>query len=370
MVDHENTMSSISCVSASFERAFGFAFALILIVLHVPAFIAIALIVYLGDGRPILYRGERLGKDRKPFTIYKFRTLKVGAQQIIGGRLLSHEDRLTIRFGDFLRDTRLDELPQLFNILRGDINFIGPRPLRLEVYESICRMIPGYDACFSTKPGLIGCSQIFTPHSSPKRLRSLIDRSSLKRSKVSAQRLLFFLSTSFGIAARIGQRLLLQVRHLKLMVKDRQKRSLVRESPPGVDVVLDSGDPGDPFRRARLIDINEAVFRARCADRISVEDLRIHFRIQVLRRPGAWRIRRRRRVKSAVCAGQIVETRRSAEGWDHVISYKPETPLSLYVIHQYFLRKSLAPPFSYIRRREDRAGVRALRGIEVQCPTS
>jgi lipopolysaccharide/colanic/teichoic acid biosynthesis glycosyltransferase len=350
MIDHaSDSRSCFSCITGFFERVFSFAFALILIVLHTPAFIAIGLIVYLGDGRPILYRGSRLGKDRKPFTIYKFRTLKVGAQQIIGGRLLSHEDRLTIRFGEFLRDTRLDEMPQLFNVLKGDINFIGPRPLRKEVYENICKMIPGYDACFSIKPGLIGCSQIFTPHSSPKRLRSLIDRNSLKRSKVSAQRFLFFVSTSLAMVARIGRRMARQVRHLRLLLRDRQKRNLVRESPPGVEVLIASEEPGGGRRRARLMDINEAVFRARCAERISVEDLRIQFQIQVLRRPGAWRIRRRRRIKRAVCAGQIVETRRSAEGWDHVISYKPETPLSLYVIHQYFLRKSLAPPFSYIR---------------------
>src|SRR6266511_1513763 len=78
------------------ERAFNFLLALALIILGSPIFLLVGLMVYLSDGRPIIYRGKRLGRAKKPFTMYKFRTLKQGAQVIIGGQLLSHEHNLII----------------------------------------------------------------------------------------------------------------------------------------------------------------------------------------------------------------------------------------------------------------------------------
>src|SRR5262245_61152539 len=198
--------------AAFVERAFNIALALVLIVLGSPLFLIMGILILISDGRPVIYRGERLGRGKKPFTIYKFRTLRRGAQKIIGGQLLSHEHDLAIRWGGFLRDTRLDELPQLFNILRGDINFIGPRPLRPEVYETLCKDIPGYDVCFLVKPGLLGYSQIFTPHASPKRLRSLIDYQSMKKKALAAGQLRIIGFTMLAVLEKIGLRLAAFVR--------------------------------------------------------------------------------------------------------------------------------------------------------------
>src|SRR6185503_7053660 len=190
------------------NRAFNFLLALALMVIGSPLFLILGAVVWLSDGRPVFYRGARLGRAKKPFTMFKFRTLQRDAQKIIGGKLLSHEHDLTIRWGGFLRDTRLDELPQLFNILRGDLNFIGPRPLRPEVYDSQCKDIPGYDVCFLVKPGLLGYAQIFTPHASPKRLRSLIDYQSLKKKPLPVRELRFVAFTMLAVLDKIVRRTL------------------------------------------------------------------------------------------------------------------------------------------------------------------
>ena len=104
--------------------------------------------------------------------MYKFRTLPVGAQKKIGSKLLSFRHCKLPFFSKFLRDTRLDELPQLFNIMKGEMDFLGPRPLRPEIYDHMCKGITNYDLRFNVRPGLVGYSQLFTPHSSPKRIRA------------------------------------------------------------------------------------------------------------------------------------------------------------------------------------------------------
>ena len=157
------------------STVFNIGLATILLILGMPLLLGVGLLVFLTIGRPIFYRGERMGLQKKPFIMYKFRTLPLGAQQKIGSRVVTEKDRMTTPLTRFLRDTRLDELPQLFNIFLGHMDFIGPRPLRPEQYEAECRNIPNYDVRFSVKPGLIGYSQLFTPHSTPKKIRARFD---------------------------------------------------------------------------------------------------------------------------------------------------------------------------------------------------
>src|SRR4030042_5740158 len=146
---------------------------LVLIIFSLPLMVIIALIVKIKDGGPVLYKGVRLGINKTPFIMYKFRTLSKDADKIIGAELLTAEiastKKLVTHFGKYLRDTRLDELPQLFNILKGDMDFVGPRPERPEIYENICSHIRNYDRRFAVKPGLIGYAQLFTPPMTPKR---------------------------------------------------------------------------------------------------------------------------------------------------------------------------------------------------------
>ena len=148
------------------------------LVLMLPASVIILLIwvnlfVWDRDGGPFFYVGQRLGKGKKKFNIYKIRTLKCGTEQKVGATLLKSDSGYERKFGKFLRETRLDELPQLFNIIKGDMNFLGPRPFREAVYEEVKWDL---DSCrFQYTPGLTGYSQLFTAYRSPKRLRKKLD---------------------------------------------------------------------------------------------------------------------------------------------------------------------------------------------------
>ena len=156
--------------------------AALMLLITLPCFIVIPWLIKRQDGGAVFYSGSRMGKNKRSFTIYKFRTLTSDAEARLGAQLVStSQQQLELPIGKFLRDTRLDELPQLFNVLKGDMNIIGPRPERAAVYEAHCRQISGYDKRFAVRPGLIGYSQLFTPHGASKKTRTLIDNAFLQR---------------------------------------------------------------------------------------------------------------------------------------------------------------------------------------------
>jgi lipopolysaccharide/colanic/teichoic acid biosynthesis glycosyltransferase len=130
------------------------------LVLLLPVSLAIALATKLTSRGPILYRGSRIGRNLTPFTIYKFRTLLVNAEQRIGARLLSPDEPLYTPIGRFLKRTKLDEIPQLLNVLAGQMNMVGPRPIRPIFLATSTREIANYTARFIVRPGMTGLAQL------------------------------------------------------------------------------------------------------------------------------------------------------------------------------------------------------------------
>ena len=141
------------------KRIFDFFFASIgLIVLAIPMAIIALIIVLDSPGAPI-FKQERLGLNGKPFVIYKFRTMHMDAEKN-GPRWADREDKRCTQFGVFLRKTRIDELPQLWNILKGDMSFVGPRPERQYFYEQFEKYIVGFSNRLVVVPGLTGYAQV------------------------------------------------------------------------------------------------------------------------------------------------------------------------------------------------------------------
>jgi lipopolysaccharide/colanic/teichoic acid biosynthesis glycosyltransferase len=167
-------------LSNTLGRCFDFSLALILIILASPFFLVIAIIIKLNDGGSVFFKQSRMGHHKKLFTIYKFRTLIPDADKIVGAEVLDIKHNVSTPLGNFLRNTRLDELPQLINILKGDMAFIGPRPQRPEIVAHFGTHIRDYDKRFTVKPGLIGFPQLFLPHNAPKKIQSSIDNMYLK----------------------------------------------------------------------------------------------------------------------------------------------------------------------------------------------
>lgn len=136
------------------KRIFEIIAAAIGLIILAPVLVLIAMTLYLRMGQPILFAQLRAGQHGKPFIIYKFRTMSDARDQ--DGNLLPDVDRLT-SLGKFLRETSLDELPQLFNILKGDMSFVGPRPLLVEYLDYYT---PEQGRRHAVKPGITGWAQV------------------------------------------------------------------------------------------------------------------------------------------------------------------------------------------------------------------
>lgn len=138
------------------KRVIEFILALILLLILWPFYLIIALAIAIEDGFPVFYRPQRGGYRNKPFRIFKFRSMVKNADKIGGGTTALHDPRIT-KVGNFLRKTKLDEIPQLFNIIGGSMSFIGPRPELLrytDQYEEEEKLI------FEVRPGITDFSSI------------------------------------------------------------------------------------------------------------------------------------------------------------------------------------------------------------------
>jgi lipopolysaccharide/colanic/teichoic acid biosynthesis glycosyltransferase len=145
-------------------RALDIVFSALFLLLSLPLSVPIALLILATSGTPLFYRGERVGRGGHVFEMRKFRTLRAGAEgrlgPYLGEELVRRTRAETTRIGAWLRATQLDEIPQLLNVLRGDMSLVGPRPIRPRFFEELAAELPAYWQRLVVRPGLTGFAQV------------------------------------------------------------------------------------------------------------------------------------------------------------------------------------------------------------------
>jgi exopolysaccharide biosynthesis polyprenyl glycosylphosphotransferase len=137
------------------------------LILSLPLCLFVALAIKLDSSGPVFYRQERVGQDGKTFTMLKFRSMRNDAEENGPKWAAINDDRIT-RVGRFIRKYRLDEIPQMINVLKGDMSFIGPRPERPIFVDKFAREIPYYPQRHVVRPGISGWAQIRYPYGASK----------------------------------------------------------------------------------------------------------------------------------------------------------------------------------------------------------
>ena len=172
-----------------------------------PVSLAIAIAIKIEDGGPVFFVQDRVGKDCRVFPAFKFRSMIVDAERLTGAVQATANDPRMTKVGRILRATAFDELPQLWNIFRGDMSVVGPRPLRPGESDTTAEgaplplsAIPGYEARHRVRPGLTGVAQVYAPRDLPRTGKFRYDLFYLRRAGLCLD--LRLIVTSFWITAR------------------------------------------------------------------------------------------------------------------------------------------------------------------------
>ena len=183
------------------KRLFDVGMASVGLLVSAPVWALIAVAIKLDDGGPVFYGQERVGRAGRRFQSWKFRSMVPDADRLFGRLQAGERDTRVTRVGRVLRAMALDELPQLWNILKGDMSFVGPRALLPEETEirgpreSVpLENIPGYDVRQQVRPGLTGIAQVYAPRDIPRRQKFRLDRLYIEKQNFWLDLKLFVLS--------------------------------------------------------------------------------------------------------------------------------------------------------------------------------
>ncbi|MBU0993308.1 MAG: sugar transferase [Proteobacteria bacterium] len=296
-----------------------------------------------GNGS-FIYSGKRLGKNKKLFNIYKIRTLKLCAEKQFKTDVLCSGSGLELKFGKFLRSTRLDELPQLFNIFKGDLAFVGPRPERPALYKKQCKNIPGYDLRFSVRPGLIGPSQVLTPHSTPKRIRAFIDNQYITKDNNLFNQLSFFIWVFLKLSLNLVKEVCeIGSDHVSILSKrgiDSNKRKLKRiKNKNAVIYCSDECFEKLDCEYFEIVDMNNEAIHFLTERDLSVDE-ELNFVIEVNVNRKNKKIKKSSKCKAVVYKknnGRLENSKNS-----FVAFYEPISSINQYIMDQYILSLSIA----------------------------
>lgn len=171
----ELSIAPISGWNKNIKRLTDILISFIVLILFLPLFPIIVMFIKLDSRGPVFYFQKRVGKDGREYQLCKFRSMYVGAEDKSGPVLASPNDTRITKIGGKLRKLRLDELPNFFNVLRGHMSLVGPRPERPEFVEEFIKNIPAYRLRFKVRPGITGLAQVNAPYDVPAEIKQLYD---------------------------------------------------------------------------------------------------------------------------------------------------------------------------------------------------
>lgn len=196
---------AVSWTSLFIKRSFDIILAVISSLLLSPLIATISLLIAIRDGRPVVFAQKRVGRNGKEFTLYKFRTMRIDAESDGRARLCADGDSRLTPLGKFLRRHHLDELPQLWNVLRGDMSFVGHRPERKVFINEISGLNPDYSKLYVLRPGLFSYATLYNGYTDTmeKMLRRLkMDLDYLHRRNLLMDCKIIFLTAFFIISGK------------------------------------------------------------------------------------------------------------------------------------------------------------------------
>ena len=169
-----------------------------------PVWVMAGLAIILDDGPPVFYAQERVGLGGRVFRVVKFRSMIRDAEKYTGAVFAEADDPRITRIGRLLRKTAMDELPQVWNILKGDMSFVGPRPERPQFVREFVRRIPQYSLRHQVRPGLTGMAQVYRRYATAPEEKLVYDLMYIRRSSLLTDVTLFFKSWGNTLLGRWG----------------------------------------------------------------------------------------------------------------------------------------------------------------------